>query len=126
MSILVFLGRLCFSAIFILASFNHFTQGAIDYAAAQGVPMPGLLVPCSGLLALFGGLSILFGYKARLGAWMIVLFLLPVTVMMHNFWQVQDPVMAGIQLIMFMKNVSMLGGALLIAYFGAGPFSVDR
>jgi len=45
--------------------------------------------------------------------------------MMHKFWLVQDPMMAQIQMILFMKNVSMLGGALLISKFGAGPFSLD-
>jgi putative oxidoreductase len=45
--------------------------------------------------------------------------------MMHKFWVVQDPMMAQIQMILFMKNVAMLGGALLISQFGAGPFSLD-
>jgi putative oxidoreductase len=54
-----------------------------------------------------------------------VLFLIPVTLMLHKFWTVQDPMMAQIQMILFMKNVSMLGGALLISQFGAGPFSLD-
>lgn len=45
--------------------------------------------------------------------------------MLHAFWKVTDPMMAQIQMGMFMKNVSMLGGALLIAYFGAGPLSLD-
>src|SRR5712664_3854667 len=65
------------------------------------------------------------GYRAKLGAWLIVLFLIPVTLMMHKFWTVSDPMMAQIQMVMFMKNVSMLGGALLISQFGAGPFSLD-
>ena len=77
------------------------------------------------MLALAGGLSILLGYRAKLGAWALVLFLVPVTVMMHKFWGVPDPMMAQIQMIMFMKNVSMVGGALLISQFGAGPFSLD-
>jgi putative oxidoreductase len=72
-----------------------------------------------------GGLSILAGYKARYGAWLIVLFLLPVTVMMHNFWASAEPMAARIQYIMFMKNLSMLGGALLIVYSGSGPFNLD-
>jgi SAM-dependent methyltransferase len=46
-------------------------------------------------------------------------------VMMHKFWTVTDPMMAQIQMILFMKNLSMLGGALLISQFGAGPFSLD-
>src|ERR1700733_11707635 len=45
-------------------------------------------------------------------------------VMMHKFWKVSDPMMAQMQMVMFMKNVSMLGGALLVSHFGAGPFSL--
>ena len=52
-------------------------------------------------------------------------FLVPVTLMMHNFWAVKDPLTAQIQMAMFMKNVSMVGGALLISQFGAGPLSLD-
>jgi putative oxidoreductase len=87
--------------------------------------LASLLVPFSGVLAFAGGLSILLGYRAKLGAWLIALFLVPVTLMMHNFWAVHDPMMAQIHMAMFMKNVSMLGGALLISQFGAGSFSLD-
>ena len=66
-----------------------------------------------------------FGYKVEWGAGLVVLFLVPVTFMMHNFWAVSDPMMAQMQMAMFMKNLSMLGGALLISYFGAGPLSLD-
>jgi putative oxidoreductase len=118
-------GRVLYSAIFIVASFGHFSKQEIGYAAQQGVPMAGLLVPASGLIALAGGLSILLGYRVRIGAWLLVLFLVPVTVMMHNFWAVKDPMMAQMQMAMFLKNVSMLGGALLISQFGAGPLSLD-
>ena len=45
--------------------------------------------------------------------------------MLHNFWTVTDPMMRQMQMIMFMKNVSMLGGALFIAQYGAGPWSLD-
>jgi putative oxidoreductase len=44
---------------------------------------------------------------------------------MHKFWGITDPMTAQIQMIMFMKNVSMLGGALLISQFGSGPLSLD-
>ena len=84
-----------------------------------------MTVPLSGILGGVGGLSILLGYRAKIGAWLIVLFLVPVTVTMHNFWAVTDPMMAQLQLAMFMKNLSMLDGALLITYFGAGPLSLD-
>ena len=121
----VVLGRFLFAVIFVMSSFGHFSKQTIGYAAAQGVPLASLAVPFSGLLALAGGLSILLGYRAKIGAWLIVLFLVPVTVMMHKFWGIADPTTAQMQMIMFMKNVSMLGGAFLISQFGAGPLSLD-
>jgi putative oxidoreductase len=104
----------------------HFSSKTIAYAASQGVPLASIAVPLSGVLALAGGLSILLGFRARIGAWLLVAFLAAVTPMMHNFWTVTDPMMHQMQFIMFMKNVSMLGGALLITQFGAGPWSLDQ
>jgi len=121
----VFLGRFLFALIFLTAAPGHFTKQTIAYAASQGVPLASIAVPLSGLLALAGGLSILLGYRARIGAWLIALFLIAVTPAMHKFWAVTDPMMAQMQMIMFLKNVSMLGAALLITQFGAGPFSLD-
>jgi putative oxidoreductase len=121
----VLAGRMFFSFIFIFAALGHFTRQEIGYAAAQGVPLASIVVPASGLLALAGGLSILLGYHARIGAWLIVLFLVGVTPVMHNFWAVKDPMMAQVQMVMFLKNLSMLGGALLISQVGAGPWSLD-
>ena len=121
----VLLGRLFFATIFLMAGPNHFTKQAIGYAASQGVPLASIAVPVSGLLAIIGALSILLGYRAKVGAWLITLFLIPVTFMMHKFWTVSDPMMAQIQMVMFMKNIAMLGGALLISQFGAGPLSLD-
>lgn len=54
-----------------------------------------------------------------------MLFLVPVTLTMHNFWAVTDPMQAQRQHIMFMKDLAMLGGALLISYSGSGPLSLD-
>ena len=121
----VVLGRFFFALIFLMAVANHCSRQPIAFSASQGVPLASIAVPFSGVLAIAGGLSVLLGYRARLGAWLIALFLIPVTLMMHKFWLVQDPMMAQIQMILFMKNVSMLGGALLISQFGAGPFSLD-
>jgi putative oxidoreductase len=120
------LGRLLFSLIFIQSVANHFSPDTMQYAANAGVPFPRVLVPASGIMAALGGLSIVLGWKARWGAWLIVLFLVPVTLAMHHFWNIPDPMMHQMQQAMFMKNVSMLGGALIIAYFGAGPLSIDN
>jgi len=121
---LVLAGRLLFALIVIFAGLNHFAPRTIAFAASQGVPPASLAVPLSGVLSIAGGLSILLGYRARLGAWLLVLFLIAVTPM-HKFWGIADPKMAQIQMVMFLKNLSMLGGALLITQFGAGPWSLD-
>jgi putative oxidoreductase len=84
-----------------------------------------VLVPLSGIIAGIGGLSVLLGYKAKLGAWLLVVFLIPVTFMLHNFWTVQDPMMRQFQMGMFMKNIAMLGAALMITQLGSGPVSLD-
>jgi putative oxidoreductase len=123
---LAFAGRQLFSVIFIIASAGHFTPATIALAAQHGVPMASLLVPVSGLIALAGGLSLLFGYRARVGACLLVLFLVPITLTMHNFWAVTDPMMFQIQLTMFVRNLFLIGGALLFAYFGAGALSLDE
>ena len=125
MRYMVAVGRVLYSLIFLMTILGHFSQGYIGYAAQAGVPAAALLVPLSGVIAIAGGLSVALGYQAKLGAWLLVLFLVPVTLAMHNFWTVTDPMMRGMQMAMFMKNVSMLGAALLIAYFGAGPVSLD-
>ena len=118
-------GRLLFSAIFIMAGLGHFAPQTVAWAAQAGVPSANVLVPLSGAMAIAGGLSVLLGYRARVGAALLVLFLVPVTFKMHAFWTITDPMMMQMQQSMFMKNISMLGGALLIARFGAGPVSLD-
>jgi len=118
-------GRILFALIFITAAPRHFTHEGIQHASDLGVPLAAVLVPVSGLMAIAGGLSVAAGYKARWGALLLVGFLLPVTLTMHAYWKLHDPVQIRVQQAMFAKNVSMLGAALLLTQFGAGPVSVD-
>jgi putative oxidoreductase len=122
---LVPLGRALFAAVYVVFAPADFTQQGVAFAAQQGVPLAGVLVPLAGLISLAGGLSVILGYRARIGAWLLVVFLVPVTILLHNFWAVKDPMMAQMQLGFFLANVSRIGGALLIAHFGAGPVSLD-
>ena len=57
-----------------------------------------------GVVSVVGGLSIVLGYRAKIGAWLIIAFLLIVTPIMHKFWGVADPMMAQLQMINFLKN----------------------
>lgn len=120
------IGRLFFSLLFISSGMNHFGRETIAYGASAGVPMADFLVPVAGIMAIFGGISVLLGYYARFGALVLMAFLIPVTLMMHDFWNFTDPQMHQMQMVNFMKNVSLLGASLLIAFYGAGPVSVDN
>ena len=126
MRYLVPLGRVLFAALFLQAVPGLFSARTAAMAGQHGVPLPHLLVPLSGLLALLGGLSVALGFRAKWGAWLLVVFLLPVTVAMHNYWAVKDPMLAMSQHVSFMKNISMLGASLMIAHFVSGPLSTDK
>lgn len=119
-------GRVLFSLIFIIAAPRHFTHEGMRHASELGVPAAGLLVPLSGALALAGGISVCLGYRARWGAWALIAFLVPVTFWMHAYWKLSDPVAIHVESAMFAKNLSMLGAALLVSQFGAGPVSFDE
>ena len=118
-------GRILFSLIFIFAAIGHFKPEEIAYAAAAGVPLAKLAVPASGLLSLAGGLSIALGYRAKLGGWAIVVFLVPVTLMMHNFWSAADAATFQRELMLFARNLGLLAGALQVGHSGAGALSLD-
>lgn len=123
---LVPLGRLLFALIFLWSAPGHFKPEMVAMAEAQGVPLANLAVPLSGVMAGLGGLSVALGLWTRIGAALLILFLIPVTLMMHKYWAIADPAAAQLQQIMFMKNLAILGGALLLAHHGGGPVSVDE
>lgn len=120
------IGRILYATVFLVSVPGFFTDDRmITYAIASGVPFPAIAVPLAGTIALLGSVSILLGYKTKIGAWLLVVFLVPVTLMVHPFWGIADPWSAAQQKIQFMKNLSLAGAALMIAYFGAGWFSLD-
>lgn len=120
------IGRFLYSLIFLVSGMNHFSSGSISYAASSGIPMADILVPVSGIIAIVGALSVIFGFHARLGAGLLLVFLVPVTFLMHDFWNVLDPAAAQMQMSHFLKNIALIGGATLIAFYGSGPISIDH
>jgi putative oxidoreductase len=78
------------------------------------------------LTELLGGLSLLLGYKARLAALWLFLFLIPVTLTFHNFWTYADPKAQHVNMLFFMQNLTLMGGLLLVLTFGPGPLSMDQ
>jgi uncharacterized membrane protein YphA (DoxX/SURF4 family) len=127
-SILFLLGRILFGGYFLMSGLNHFAHVAMlsGYAQSKGVPAPKLAVIVTGLLLLLGGLSVLFGLYPTIGALALLLFLLPVTFMMHAYWKVQDPQMQMGERMNFVKNLALVGAALLLfAISQPWPVSVN-
>ena len=120
------IGRVLLSLIFLFSGISHFSGATISYAASMGVPFASVLVPISGAMAMVGGLSVLLGFHARMGALVLLLFMIPITFAMHAFWTFDDVTMAQNQMAHFMKNIAMMGGLLLIMFYGSGPVSVDH
>lgn len=113
---LFFLGRIIFGGYFLVNGANHFMSDAmfVQYAAAKGVPMPEIAIVAAGLLIVVGGLSVLLGLWPHVGTLCIVLFLLGVSPIMHNFWAITDPAERTAEMVNFTKNMALLGGALMM------------
>lgn len=121
-------GRILLALIFVASAAGKFAdwQGPLKMMADKGVEKPEVLLPIAVALEVVGGLSVAAGFYARVGAILLLLFLLPVTFIMHNFWTLDDPAQRMGDMINFMKNVSITGGVLLVLAFGSGVCSVDH
>jgi len=110
--------RIVFSAFFVMSGINHFTRmkQMAEYAKAVGnVPAAPAAVMGTGVLLLAGGLSILLGFHPRIGALLLVVFLVPTSFMMHAYWKIADPMQKAGDMAQFWKNLSLAGAALFIA-----------
>ena len=116
MNALLLIGRLLFAFIFINSGYSHFKNLAsmTGYAQYKKVPAAKLSVIVTGLMVLIGGLSILLGTYADLGALLLVIFLIPTALLMHNFWTLEDPMAKAGDAAQFFKNISLAGAALIL------------
>ena len=123
---LVLVARILLAAIFISAGLSKLGgfDGTVGYIASKGLPLPGLLAVLTIAVEVLGGIAIVIGYKARVAGLLLAIFTLLAGFIFHNFWAVPAD-QAYIQNIMFMKNLSMAGGLLLLTVFGAGGYSID-
>jgi putative oxidoreductase len=120
-------GRILMSVVFLVSGLfkiGGYTQ-FVGYAAAKGVPMPSVAIACAVVLELAGGLAILVGFQTKIAAWLLFLYLIPVTFFFHNFWALQGAEQQN-NMIHFLKNVAIMGGLVILAANGAGPYSVDH
>lgn len=120
------LGRICLSTIFILAGIGKFLdyEGTAKYMTEAGMTMIPFFLYGAALVEILGGLSLLFGFKTRLGATILLLFLIPTTLIFHAFWN-YDGAMRTMQMIEFLKNLAIFGGLFYVVVCGPGRLSID-
>lgn len=116
MEIVFLIGRILFAFMFVMSGVNHLTKAdhMVGYAQFKGVPSPKLAVQGSGVVLLLGGLSVILGVWADLGAIVLAAILVIMAVKMHNFWAIEDAQAKQADMIGFMKNISMAGGAVFM------------
>jgi putative oxidoreductase len=122
-----FVGRIFLALIFVVSGVGKITgyAGTAAYMASKGLPLVEILLPLTIAVELGGGLLLALGWKARWAALALLLFLIPTTLIFHQFWGI-DPKLAQMQKIHFLKNVAIMGGMLMVLAIGAGAWSVDR
>jgi putative oxidoreductase len=120
-SVIVLIGRILLSIIFILAGFGKFADisGTAAYFGMYNMPAPSVLAVVAGLIELLGGLAILVGFQTRIAAYLLAAFCLATALIAHMNWADM------MELINFQKNLAMAGGFLVLAVYGAGALSVD-
>lgn len=125
---LAVLGRLALCAIFLTSAVANKIlnfSGTAQYMASKGMPLPELMLVGAIVFLIAGSLSLILGYHARVGAVLLLVFLLLATWYFHDFWNLDDPAQARSQQIQFMKNLALMGAMLIIATNGIGIASLD-
>ena len=121
------LGRILLAGIFVISGFGKITgfEGTADQIASKGLPLPQVLTAIAILIEFGGGLAIVAGWKTRWAALAFIVFMIVITPIFHGYWAAPPDQMMD-QQIHFLKNVSILGGSLLLFAFGPGRYSVDK
>jgi putative oxidoreductase len=121
-------GRILIGLLFLPAGISKIPgwENTAGYMASKGVPLVALALVITIVVEIVAAAMVIVGYKARIGAAALFLWLIPVTFMMHDFWNIADAGQKMIQMIMFNKNVALMGTMLLIMAFGSGPRSLDK
>ncbi|AVO41150.1 DoxX family protein [Simplicispira suum] len=119
-------GRILLALMFIPAGFGKLANisGTAGYFASSGLPFASVLAVLVGALELFGGLALVVGFQVRWVGLALALFTLGANLVAHAYWAMPEAQQMVNQLL-FMKNISVMGGMLLISALGAGAYSVD-
>ncbi len=122
-------GRVLLALIFLMSAVGNkipnFAQVS-EYMASEAVPASSFMLAGAIVFLVLGSLSLMLGFKARMGAGLLLVFLALATYFFHDFWTFEDAAKQQAQMIQFMKNLSLMGAMLLVMVHGGGPWSLDQ
>jgi putative oxidoreductase len=118
------LGRALICGIFLFSAYGQGAEFAqnVSHVAGAGMPIPKLAIITSIAIQAICGLAILTGLRIRIAAWVLFVFLIPTTIVLHKFWGLPSPHLQEIQ---FCKNMAIMGGLLFVTQLNAGAYSID-
>ncbi len=122
------IGRILVSVIFLVEAYDSLTyfQHTKTVMAGYGITwQPDLLLTATIFILFLGGTLILIGYRASFGAFLVLLYWIPVTFIVHSFWNA-PPELQRQESIDFMKNIAIMGGVIIIWVNGSGRYSIKR
>jgi len=114
------IGRLLIAILFIMAGIGKITNYAGTQAYMESMGVSGQLIPLVIALELIGGMAILLGWHTRVAAWLLAGFTLLTAVIFHSNFSDQ------MQMILFMKNLSITGAFLMLIHHGPGAYAIDN
>jgi putative oxidoreductase len=126
-SVVLLVGRILMSVLFLWAAAAKLMalQGTVSYMASKHMPYIYWFLAGALFLQIAGGISLLLGYRARWGVWMLIIFIIPASVVFHDFWNSSGSTRL-IEQMMFMKDMAILGGLFAFTVAGPGSYSFDK
>ncbi len=125
MNIILLVGRIIFGGYFLFMGINHFLKlnSNTGYAQSKGIIFPKFSVIITGILLALGGLGIVLGMYVNIALLFLVLFLIPTTILMHNFWKETEPGKRNAEMYGFLKNMALLGAIIMMYAMYANDWS---
>lgn len=127
-SFIILIARLAIASLFIMSGVSkilHWNQ-MLQYMATHGMQMTEFFLFGATCIEIGIGLLIALGWHMKAASWILALYLIPLTYLFHNFWDISEPSMKEIQCMIFFKNLAIWGGLLALTCVSAGKYSIDR
>jgi len=122
------IGRMVLAWFFLsqaLTSAHHW-HASVLMLAMYHVPSPQLMEALSVIIMIVGSLALIAGFNARVGALLLFVYMIIISVVMHPYWRIADVTVRSADYEIFARNIAIAGGLLILVGAGPGPFAVDN